>query len=209
MALATPLHGGPHDLPLAAAGGTLVLRVLVTGGVFLVAAYAVLRPFLPERLAAAPVVVTGAAAGAGLLLLPLADGLDGPRQLAVALLAALAVPLLAAGRQGRAPALVAMVRRAAPWALTVAAVGAALELGRAWLVGGDAGALSARLFTGVLLALAGLSWSVWYPRRPDRPNGPDRPNRPGGRAALHGTAGVLAAAAVAATVHLELLAATA
>jgi hypothetical protein len=207
MVFAIPVHGGPHDVPLAAAGGTLLLRVLVTGAVFLVAVYAVLRPFLPVRVAAAArTVVTGAAAGAGLLLLPLADGLDGPRQLAVALLAALAVPVLAAGRH-RAQRLVAAVRRAAPWALSAAAAGAAVVLGRAWFLGDGTGALSARLFTGVLLALAGLSWSAWCPHRTDPPDRPDRPDRPGGRAALHGTAGALAAAVVAATVHLELLAA--
>jgi hypothetical protein len=190
--VAIPVHGGPHDPPLVATGGTLVLRVVVTGAVFLVAAYTLLRPFLPARAAARP-VVTGAAAGAGLLLLPLADALDGPRQLAIPLLAALGLPLLAASRPVRV--LVAAARRTAPWALSAAAIGTAVELGRAWLLGDAAGALSARLHTGVLLALAGLSWSVWC-----------RP-RPGRRAALYGTAGVLAAAVVAAAVHLELLAA--
>ncbi|HYN97414.1 MAG TPA: DUF6239 family natural product biosynthesis protein, partial [Pilimelia sp.] len=85
LALDGPAH--QHELTLSPVTGSLVLRVLVTAAVFAVAAYAMARPFLGKPGRAVPVAVTGTAAGAGLLSLLLADGVELPRQAVVPLLA--------------------------------------------------------------------------------------------------------------------------
>lgn len=185
--------GHHHDVTFAVTVGTLPLRVLLVAGVFAIAGYTLLRPFLgtPGRAGTGAVAYT--AAGCGVLTLLLTAGLDLPRQAALLVLAALAVPVLAVRRN--APRWTTATRRLAPWVLVLAAAGSAAELARAWLGGGRAGGALVLLHTALALALVALSWSALC--------------RPGhGRAgALPGlVAEVLAAATVIAVVQAETLA---
>lgn len=205
-----PLAVGPHDheLMLSVHTGPLWLRVLVTAGVFGMAAFALLRPFRGEPSGGVLVAVTATAAAVGLALLLLADRIDLPRQAVVPLLAMLALPLVAARRRARpsrpdaddgaaVPPGPSGLTWAAPLVLAAVTTGSAIEFGRAWLTGGAPAAVdAAHVHTGLLLAVAGLSWSALCG---------------GGRGRLprlvHGAAIGLAAVAVAGVVHAESLAA--
>ena len=147
-----------HDVSFAVTIGTLPLRVLLIAGIFAIAGYTVLRPFLrtPGRGGAGAVAYT--AAVCGVLTLMLADGLDLPRQAALVALAALAVPVVAA--HPRAPRWTAALPRFAPWVVAVAGGGSAAELLRAWAGGGKAEGVLVLLNTALVLALIALSSSA-------------------------------------------------
>ncbi|WP_133116373.1 DUF6239 family natural product biosynthesis protein [Amycolatopsis antarctica] len=158
--------GGPHDhlVTFSVTTGSLWLRVLLVAGLLLVAAFALLRPFLTEQPRLAVELVTWAAAGAGLLGLLLTEGIDLPQQVALLLLIALAVPVtVTRARQPRLLAVTRHVRGVAPWVLALALVASGVEFGRAWLGGTDAAPVL--LHTGLVIALVGLSWfTICRPR---------------------------------------------
>ena len=145
---------GPHDhlVTFSVTTGSLWLRVLLVVGALTVAAFGQLWPFFAEQSRATVLSVTAAAAGAGLVQLLLADGLDVPSQAAVPLLAGLVLPIVAI--RARVPRLAAHARWIAPWVL-VSAAAAGTEFASAWL-GSDA--QDRALHTGLVIALVGLSW---------------------------------------------------
>jgi hypothetical protein len=102
-----------------------------------------------------------------ILTLMLAGGIDIPAQAVVLVLAALAGPLfLILSRDKRFDPAIRRIRVLAPWMLSAAAAFALVEFGRAWLGDWAPDALAVVLYTGVMLALVGLSWfTVCEPRR--------------------------------------------
>lgn len=146
---------GPHDhlVTFSVTTGSLWLRVLLVAGALTVAAFGQLRPFFAEQSRATGFSVAAVAAGAGLVQLLLADGLDVPPQAAVPLLAGLVLPIVAI--RSRDSGLAVHARRIAPWVLVSAAAGAGTEFARAWL---GFGAQDTALHTGLVVALVGLSW---------------------------------------------------
>jgi hypothetical protein len=173
--------GHEHIIDVPVVLGPLVLRVGLLAAVCAVTGYALLRAFLgrPNRATAATVTIS--AAVATFLSLMLAKGFDLPDQVAVLILAGIAVPLILAMSRTPSPA-TRYAERFAPLVLAVAAAAALVEFGRAVLTGGN----TVLLHTGLMLALVGLSWyTLGLPRwRP-------------GTVALHVTAAVLATAALA------------
>lgn len=148
-------HG--HVLEVGVHIGPLALRVALLAAVPVVAGFALLRGFLgePDRRTAFAVVLT--AAGAAVLMLLLAGGLDLPEQVVPLLLAALAVPMyVLRSTDPRFAAAVARVRATAPAVFAVAAVVALGAFGRAWL--GLSAAVAVTLHTGAVVALVGLAW---------------------------------------------------
>lgn len=143
-----------HGLDLAPITGTHWLQLLVLVGVHVVVAHALLHPFLPPPGRSERLVVTGAAVVVVVVLL-LGNGIDAPRQAAVAALAAAAVPLGASHRSGRP--LSVLAGRAAPGVALACAAVAGVELVRAALGTDATGAL---VRTGVLGGVIGLSWLV-------------------------------------------------
>lgn len=150
-------HG--HGISVPVTIGPLALRVVLLSAVPAVAGFAMMRAFLPEPTRITIAFVTASAAITVLLELMLADGLDMPTQLAVLVLAVLAVPLiLAFSRDPRAVSVTDRARRFAPWVLSLAATFAFVEFARAWLGDWEPGGSAIKLHTGLIVALAGLSW---------------------------------------------------
>jgi hypothetical protein len=151
--------GHDHTIGVPVLIGPVALRIVLLAAVCAVTGFAMLRAFLgaPGRTTAA--VVTACAAVGIVLEFMLANGFDLPDQVAVLILAAIAVPLVLA--MSRAPGAVSATRHAerlAPWVLAIAAAAAFVEFTRALLGSGDKAIL---LHTGLMLALAGLSWSTF------------------------------------------------
>lgn len=175
-----------HSLDLGISVGSLGLRVLMLGVVIAVAGYALLRPFVAGQVEVDPRWVTGAAASGVLVALLLSTGTTVPRQVVVLMLAAAAVPVYVTVR----PDSPDWLRRAAPFVLAAAGLGAAVLFVRG-LMDGAGQAASGGLNDGLLLALVGLSWLVLC--------------RPSNR--LTGVGGwLLASAAVLGAGHLAMLA---
>jgi hypothetical protein len=152
-------QGHDHTLSVGITIGPLVLRVALLAAVPVVAGFAMLRAVVPES-RRTTATVAGCSAAMVVLTLMLAGGTDIPAQAVVVVLAALAGPLVVILKR------VERLRAFAPWVLTVAGVGAAVEFGRAWLVPLAADDVPVVLYTGVVLALVGLSWfTVCVPRR--------------------------------------------
>jgi hypothetical protein len=148
-----------HTLSVPVSIGPLVLRVALLVAVPAVAGSAMLRGFLGEPGRTAAAFVTGCAAAAVLLEFMLAGGMDFPSQLVLLVLAGLAAPMyLILSKDPRFGTLRGVLRRLAPWMVTVAAVLACVEFTRALLRIGDATAMAVVLPTGVVVALVGLSW---------------------------------------------------
>lgn len=154
------------------------LRVVLMAGVILVAAAAMLRPFVTVAGRTAQLAVTIAAAGVVLVLLLLADGLDMPQPAVVVVLIFLAVPLAMARhrgtdlRPGGGAPMALHAREVAPWVVLLATVVVAVELTRAWLGAGGPGGVAPQVteqlvHTGLLIGVVGLSWLVLCrPRAP-------------------------------------------
>jgi hypothetical protein len=156
--LTTRAHLG-HGLSVPVTVGPLVLRVVLLSAVPAVAGFAMMRAFLPEPGRLTIALVTTSAAITVVLELMLAGGLDMPAQLAVLVLAALAVPLiLTFSRNPKAVLAADHARRIAPWMLSLAAAFAFVEFGRVWLGDGESAGSVIKLHTGLIVALAGLSW---------------------------------------------------
>lgn len=154
---AQPGHG--HELSVPISIGPVILRVALLAAVPALAAFAMLRAFLPAPGRAATALVTGTAAASVLLVLMLAEGVDMPRQAVLLVLVALAAPVFVVlSRDERFTTVRARVRALAPWVVSLSAALAFVEFGRAWLGAGDAATRQAMLHTGVVLALIGLSW---------------------------------------------------
>lgn len=150
------------DVPVVL--GPLVLRVVLLVAVFAVAGFGMLRAFLGEPGRTTAAVVTLSAAVAVLLEYMLGGVLEIPQQGAVLVLAFLFVPLFLAFSQApEKETLAKYASRFAPVIIGAAAVGALVEFVRAWLTTWEAG--TTMLNTGLVLALAGLSWfTVPLPR---------------------------------------------
>jgi hypothetical protein len=186
-------QGHDHVLTVPISLGPMVLRVALLTAVPAVAAFAVLRPFVPTPSRRTSAVVTTTSALAVILVLMLAGGIDIPAQAAVLVLAALACPLVAVFGEhvDRARSLVV---RAGPWVLAATTVLAVVEVVRGWLVDGAAGQVAVVLYTGAALALVGVSWSAVC-----QPKG--RPMK----FLVHGTAVVSALAALVGATQATLL----
>ncbi|WP_158885700.1 DUF6239 family natural product biosynthesis protein [Amycolatopsis anabasis] len=153
------LGGHDHVLSVPVSIGPLVLRIALLSAVPVVAGFAIMRVFQLESSRATKFGVAAVAGIAVVLELLLAGGLDLPEQAVVPLLAALAGPLyLLRSQDPRFRVAVGRTRRAAPWVVSVTAVAAAVEFGRAWFGGRESNA--ALLHTGIVLALVALSWFV-------------------------------------------------
>jgi hypothetical protein len=151
-----------HTVSVPVNIGPLVLRVALLIAVPVVAGFAMLRGFLGEPDRRAAVWVTGCAAGAVFLEFMLAAGMDFPSQAVLLVLAALGAPMfLILSRDPRFETVRTLLRRIAPWVVTVAAALACVEFVRAALR--IAGASTVVLPTGVVLALIGLSWFTVCP----------------------------------------------
>lgn len=146
----------PHDhgFDIGFSVGSLGLRLALLCIVTVVAAYALLKPFLAGQLDENPRWFTVTTGSGVLVALLLSSGPTVSRQLLVMLLAAGAVPIYVTYR--RAYDMPAMVCRAAPVVLTMAGAGAAVLFARGVL----AGAGPATFYDGLMLALVGLSWLV-------------------------------------------------
>lgn len=156
LPLAALQPGHDHTIGVPVLIGPLALRIVLLAAVCAVTCFAMLRAFLGEPGRATAAVVTACAAVAIVFELMLASGFDLPDQVAVLILAAIAVPLVLA--VSRSPGAVSASRHAerlAPWVLAVAAAGAFVEFSRALLGSGDQ---AIPVHTGLMLALAGLSW---------------------------------------------------
>jgi hypothetical protein len=160
-------QGHDHTLTVGINIGPLVLRVALLAAVPVVAGFGILRAFLPAQSRTTNALVAGIAAGTVLLTLMLAGGSDIPAQAVVLVLVALAGPLfLILSRDKRFETAVRRIRSLAPWVVSVSAVLAAVEFVRAWLSHRNADSLAIVLYSGVTLALVGLSWfTVCGPRR--------------------------------------------
>jgi hypothetical protein len=144
-------QGHDHVLTVPVGFGPLVLRIALLTVVPMIAGFTMLRGFVPEAGRAATASVAAAAAGAIVLELMLATGLDLPPQVVVLLLALAAVPpILLVKDKAATP-----VARAAPWVTSAVAIAALMMFGRAWLTTTDR--LTA-LHTAVVLALTAVSW---------------------------------------------------
>ncbi|MDA3646993.1 DUF6239 family natural product biosynthesis protein [Saccharopolyspora indica] len=191
-----PVAQGPHDhlITFDTTTGPLWLWVLLVLGSIAVAGFGVVRPFLGRQGRATVIGVTATAAGTGLLQLLLTEGLDLPQQAALLVLLLLAVPVLVARqRDPRFEKAARRARRAAPVVVLLAAVGASVEFARAW---SGAGEQTSSLHTGLVIALAGLSWFAICAAR-------SRPVAVG----THVVVWSLANATTAATAHVALLSA--
>jgi hypothetical protein len=162
LSAAPALAQHDHVVTAPVSIGPLILRIALLAAVPAIAAFAVLRAFLPEPTRTGAALVAGAAAGTVMLELMLSDGLDIPPQAVVLVLAGLAVPLfLILSRDERFTTAIARARTFAPWVVSVAAALAFVEFARVWLDNGK----PALLHTAVVLALVGLSWfTVCRPR---------------------------------------------
>jgi hypothetical protein len=162
-------QGGGHDhlLTVGVSIGPLVLRVVLLAAIPAVAAFALLRGFLPEPGRWTLAVVVGVAGGAAVLELLLSGGLNLPQATVPLLLALLAAPLyLVLSREPRFAPAVGRARRFAPWVFWPAGALAAVEFARAWFAGGPA-RTATFLHTSVVLALVALAWfAVSTVRRP-------------------------------------------
>jgi phosphatidylserine synthase len=148
--------GHDHTISVPVLIGPLALRIVLLAAVCAVTCFAMLRAFLGEPGRTTAAVVTVCAAVGIVFELMLATGFDLPDQVAVLILAAIAVPLvLAVSRTPGAATATRHAERLAPWVLGVAAAAAFVEFTRALLGSGDKATL---LHTGLMLALAGLSW---------------------------------------------------
>ena len=148
-----------HTISVPVVIGPLALRIVLLAAVCAVTGYALMRAFLGEPGRTTAAVITISAATATFLELMLANGFDLPDQVAVLILAGIAVPLVLA--MSRAPGAITATRyaeRFAPWVLAVAATAAFVEFARALLGGGDPAARAILVHTGLMLALVGLSW---------------------------------------------------
>lgn len=138
--------------------GPLALRVGLLGAIPAIAGFAVLRPFLPDPSRRTTRLVVTLTAGAVLLELMLAGNLDMPSQAAVALLAAIAVPVVLAVSRQPHPGLARNAARMAPWMVSLAAAVAFLEFGRGWLDRQPSATTATLLHTGLVVGLTGLAW---------------------------------------------------
>lgn len=152
-------QGHDHVLTVPVSVGPTALRVALLFAVPAVAAFGLLRPFVPDPGRRTSAVVTAASALSVLLVLLLAGGVDLPSQAVVLVLAALACPLAAAVGTNVAR-LRALVALAGPWVLLTTTVLGAAEVVRGWLADGAANQLAVVHYTGAVLALVGLSWSA-------------------------------------------------
>jgi hypothetical protein len=154
-----------HTVSVPVVLGPLILRVGLLTAVIVVAAFALLRVFLPEQDRATTMSVAIAAACGVVLDLMLADKLAMPSQAVVLLLATLAVPITLIRQQDRSSAFADRVRRFAPVPVALAGTAAYVQLGHGWLGDRPADGLLTVLHTGVVLALAGLAWlTICRPR---------------------------------------------
>ncbi len=144
--------------------GPLVLRVALLIAVFAVAGFGMLRAFLGEPGRTTSAAVALSAAAAVVLEYMLGGVLEIPPQAAVLVLAFVVVPVvLAFVRSPEAELVRQYARRAAPVIIGGTAVAALVEFVRAALSTWAAGATM--LNTGLVFALAGLSWlTVDLPR---------------------------------------------
>ncbi|HEU5475585.1 MAG TPA: DUF6239 family natural product biosynthesis protein [Actinophytocola sp.] len=151
--LAQPGHDHQIDLPVTI--GPLILRVVLLVAVPVVAAFAMLRGFLPEPDRRAAALVAGTAAVAVLLELMVANEIDLPVQTVPLVGALLAAPMFVVlSRDHRFDRTRSRLCRLAPLVVSVCAALAFVEFVRA-LAGGWA---PVPLRTGVVLALVGLAW---------------------------------------------------
>ena len=188
-----PEQGHQHELTVPIDIGPTALRIVVLAAVPAVAAFVLLRPFVPDPGRRTIAVVTVTSALSVILMLMLAGGVDIPSQAVVPVLAALACPLVAAvgTNVGRLRSLVA---RAGPWVLLTTTVLGTAKVVRGWLADDAANQLAVVLYTGAILALVGLSWSaVCQPR--------GRPMK----SLVHGAAAVSALAALGGATWATLL----
>lgn len=160
--------GHTHTIDVPVVIGPLALRIALLVAVCAVTGYAMLRAFLGEQDRTTRTAVTISAAVAIVFEFMLAKGFDLPDQVAVLILAAIAVPLiLTLGRSPGAATATRYAERLAPAVLGVAATGAFIEFARAIGAGDNRTVL---LHTGLMLALAGLPWYTfalprWQPSR--------------------------------------------
>jgi hypothetical protein len=148
-----------HTLSLPVNVGPLVLRLGLLVAVPTVTGFAMLRGFLAEPGRTLALFVTGCSAAAVMLEFMVAGGMDFPNQLVLLVLIGLAAPMyLILSKDPRFETFRGVLRRMAPWVLTVAAVLACVEFTRALARFGDAGTVAVVLPTGVVIALVGLSW---------------------------------------------------
>ncbi|NKE58797.1 hypothetical protein FXN61_19070 [Lentzea sp. PSKA42] len=185
-------QGHDHTLTVPITIGPMVLRVALMAAIPAVAAFAVLRPFVPAPSRRSRAVVTATSALAAILLLMVAGAIDIPGQAVVLLLAALACPLVAVfGRH--VDRFRTLVSRTGPWVLLTATALAVVKLVHGRLADGPPEKFAVVLYTGALLALLGLSWSAVC-----RPRG--RPMK----TLVHGTAAVSALIALVGTTQATL-----
>jgi hypothetical protein len=153
--------GHNHVLEVPVTIGPLVLRIALLIAVPLVAAFAMMRGFLPEPGRRVAALVAGSAIAAAVLQMMLAEGLDLPRQAVPLLLAAFAGPMfLVLSRDPRFDRTRARLRTLAPWVFSLIAVLACVELVRA---AGATGDRSVLLCSGVVFALVALAWFTVCP----------------------------------------------
>lgn len=150
-------HG--HLLTVGVSIGPTVLRVALLVAIPAVAAFAVLRGFLPEPDTRTLTVVLMIASGAVVLELLLSGGLDFAEQLVPVVLALLAVPIyLVRSRDPRFAFAVDLARRLAAWIFWPVGVYAAILFARANFAGAEADDTAKLLHSGVVLALVALAW---------------------------------------------------
>lgn len=143
--------GHNHVVTLPFNIGPLLVRVAVLMAVCTVTAFGMVRAFLPQHGRKEAALVAGAAFAAILLELMLAARVDLPSQVVVLLLFATAMPVwLILSRDN---VTLARVRDSAPWVTSVTAVAALGVFGYASFTSSVS-----IVQTGVLPALAGLSW---------------------------------------------------
>ncbi len=151
-----------HTIGVPVVLGPLILRVVLLVAVFAVAGFAMMRAFLGEPGRPTAAVVTISAGVAVLFEFMLGGALDFPQQVAVLVLASIALPIyLALSQSPGAATALRHARRFAPWIVAATATLAFVEFARAW-----AGSWRPSLLhTGLVFALVGMSWlTVGVPR---------------------------------------------
>lgn len=142
-----------HTLSVPISFGPLALRVVLLYAVPAVAGFALLRGFLERPSKHTAAFVCGSAALGVVVELMLAGKLEVPNRIVFVAFVAGCLPVFLTLAPVAAP-LAVPARRAAPYVLAVASVGAALHFAKAWTGAG----MPATLHSGVILALAGLAW---------------------------------------------------
>jgi hypothetical protein len=160
--------GHEHQIDLPPILGSTWLRTLVVLGSMVVVAAGLLKPILAELERTALRAVAAIAVGTETLLLLVTPEVDLPRPLVVVVLAATAAPAVSSsiaapkgaggGSPGPPGTVATRLERVCPALVLLVAVGATVELGRAWPDQVDPATAEKLVATTALVGLAGLAW---------------------------------------------------